>query len=83
METFGERDWLGSRAAVVRTHNLRFTERLAGGSFKLAEPVLLLEIRHGVNPLVIGPGLIICVQGCTFGTLLFCVRHSGCTISRR
>ena len=33
VETFGERDWLGSRAAVVRTHNLRFTERLAGGSF--------------------------------------------------
>lgn len=49
----------------------------------LLEPVLLLEVRHGVNPLVIGPGLITRVHGCTFGTLLICVRHSGCMISRR
>ena len=83
VETFGERDWLGSRAAVVvRTHYLRFTERLGGGRLTAAAS-FLLEIRHGVNPFVIGPGLITWVHGCTFGTLLFCVRHSGCMISRR
>ena len=54
VEIFGERDQLPSRAAVVHTQHLRFTEWLAGGSFS-AGASFLLEIGRGVNQLVIDP----------------------------
>ena len=41
VEIFGERDQLPSRAAVVHTKHLRFTEWLAGGSFSAGASFLL------------------------------------------
>ena len=65
------------RRVLLCTH----INRLPRGAFCWRR--LLLEVCTESTRLSFGPGLITWVHGCTFGTLLFCVKHSGCIISRR